>query len=272
VSGRADALCEASGVSFGYDGRAVFREVSFAVGPGELVALCGPNGAGKSTLLRLLLGLHRPSAGEVRLGGAPVAALSRREIARRAALLPQDGPADLPLTVRQAVTLGRLPHLPRFQLESEGDVAAVARALALTDTAALAERPVTELSGGERQRVHLARALAQEAPLLLLDEPIAGLDLSHQLQALDLLRASADTGRGALVALHDLSLAARRCDRMLLLAEGGLRADDAPAAVLTPETLARHFAVRAEVRLDAHRRPFVLPYEAIDVRARRDPS
>jgi iron complex transport system ATP-binding protein len=256
-------LCQAIGLSFGYGARPVFRDVGFAVGPGELVALCGPNGAGKSTLLRLLLGLHMPSAGSVRLGGELVGRLSRRQIARRAALLPQDAPADLPLTVREAVALGRLPHLERFQTESEADLDAVARALALTDTAALADRPVTEISGGERQRVHLARALAQEAPLLLLDEPIAGLDLSHQLQALDLLRATVDTGRGALVALHDLSLAARRCDRMLLLAEGALRADAAPAEVLTPETLARHFGVRAEVRTDSAGHSFVLPYETV---------
>ena len=268
----ADPLCEAAGVSFGYGARAVFRDVSFAVGRGELVALCGPNGAGKSTLLRLLLGLHTPSSGAVRLGGAPVDGLSRREIARRAALLPQDAEIDLPLTVREAVALGRLPHLDRFEVESEADLAAVARALALTDTASLADRPVTEISGGERQRVHLARALAQEAPLLLLDEPIAGLDLAHQLQAFDLLRATVDTGRAALVALHDLSLAARRCDRMLLLAEGGLRADAAPPTVLTPGILARYFAVRAEVRIDGAGRPYVLPTATIADPAAEDPS
>jgi iron complex transport system ATP-binding protein len=259
----AEVLVEASGVGFGYGGRPVLAQVAFAIRAGELVALCGPNGAGKSTLLRLLLGLHIPSAGEVRLGGAPVAALSRREIARRAALLPQDAPVDLPLTVREAVALGRLPHLDRFQPESAADAEAVVRALAATDTAGLAGRPVAELSGGERHRVHLARALAQEAPLLLLDEPIAGLDLSHQLQALDLLRATVDAGRGALVALHDLSLAARRCDRMILLAAGRIQADDRPAVVLTPETLARVFSVRAEVRRDAEDRPFVLPHEAL---------
>jgi iron complex transport system ATP-binding protein len=256
-------LCRASGLGFGYGARTVFQNVSFAVAPGELVALCGPNGAGKSTLLRLLLGLHAPSAGAVHLGGAPVGTLSRRQIARRAALLLQDAPFELPLTVREAVALGRLPHLERFQAESEADRAAVERALSLTDTVALADRPLTEISGGERQRVHLARALAQAAPLLLLDEPIAGLDLSHQLQALDLLRATVDGGRGAVVALHDLSLAARRCDRMLLLAEGALRADAPPAEVLTPEILARYFGVRAEVRTDGAGRPFVLPYETV---------
>jgi iron complex transport system ATP-binding protein len=263
VTGAVTTLVEAEGVGFGYGARTILEEISLAIRPGELVALCGPNGAGKSTLLRLLLGLHIPSAGQVRLGGASIGALSRRQIARRAALLPQDAPVDLPLTVREAVALGRLPHLDRFQPEGAADAEAVERALAATDTAALGARPVTELSGGERQRVHLARALAQEAPLLLLDEPIAGLDLAHQLQTLELLRAIVDRGRGALVALHDLSLAARRCDRMILLAGGKIRADDAPSVVLTPETLATVFGVRAEVRLDGDGRPFVLPHEPL---------
>jgi iron complex transport system ATP-binding protein len=252
-------LVVVEGLGFGYGRRPVFADVSFAIRPGELVALCGPNGAGKSTLLRLLLGLHRPQAGTVTLGGAPLAGLTRREIARRAALLPQDAPADLPLTVREAVALGRLAHLGRFQAASAADDEAVTRALAATDTAAFAARPVTDLSGGERHRVHLARALAQEAPLVLLDEPIAGLDLAHQLQALDLMRATVDAGRGAVVALHDLSLAARSCDRMLILADGGLRVDATPAEVLTSDNLRRYFSVAADVRTDDRGRPIVVP-------------
>jgi iron complex transport system ATP-binding protein len=262
VTVRGAPLVEVGRLAFTYGARPVLRDVSFAVGAGELVALCGPNGAGKSTLLRLLLGLHAPTAGEIRLGGAPLAGLSRREIARRVALLPQDAPGDLPLTARDAVALGRLAHLDRFQPESAADDAAVARALAATDIAALAGRPVAELSGGERQRVHLARALAQEAPLLLLDEPIAGLDLAHQLATLDLLRALADDprrGRGVLVALHDLSLAARCCDRMILLAGGAVRIDAPPAEVVTPALLAEVFGVRAEVVRDRAGRPLVVP-------------
>jgi iron complex transport system ATP-binding protein len=252
------ALLAAHGLSFGYPGREVLRDVTFSLPAGELVALCGPNGAGKSTLLRLLLGLHAPAAGRVELGGRPLSALSRREIARRAALLPQESPAELPLTAREVVALGRLPHLGRFQPESAADHAAVASALEATDTAGLAERPLTELSGGERHRVHLARALAQGAAVLLLDEPVAGLDLAHQLQALDLLRATVGAGQAAIVALHDLSLAAR-CDRVLVLAGGGLRADAPPAEVLTPETLARHFGVRAEILRDGAGHPHVVP-------------
>jgi len=250
-------LIEISHLTFGYHGAPVLRDISFAVGAGELVALCGPNGAGKSTLLRLLLGLHAPSSGTVTLAGNPLASLTRREIARHAALLPQDAPTDVPLSVREAVSLGRLPHLGRLQPETAADVDAVARALAATDTAALADRPITELSGGERHRAHLARALAQEASLLLLDEPIAGLDIAHKLAAMDLLRATADAGRAVVVALHDLALAARRCDRMLLLAGGVLDADAPPAEVLTAETLARVFGVRADVRSDAAGRPLI---------------
>ena len=257
------SLMEAADVTFGYRGAPVFRDVSFAIGAGELVGLCGPNGAGKSTLLRLLLGLHAPSAGRVTLAGRPLAALSRREIARHVALLPQDAPADVPLSVREAVSLGRLPHLGRLQPETAADVEAVARALDATDATALADRPITELSGGERHRVHLARALAQEAPLLLLDEPIAGLDIAHQLAAMDLLRATAGAGRAVVVALHDLALAARRCDRILLLAGGALRADARPAEVLTPETLAGVFGVRADVRLDGAGRPVIDVLDAI---------
>ena len=260
-------LVRGEGLTFGYENRVVFRNVTFELRPGELVALCGPNGAGKSTLLRVLVGMQRSHAGQVLLGGDPVGRLSRREIARRAALLPQDAPAELPLTVRESVALGRLPHLGRFETEGKADVAAVDRALEATDTAALANRPVTDLSGGERHRVHLARALAQEAPLVLLDEPTAGLDLAHQLQALDLLRATVDQGRGALIAIHDLTLAARSCDRLLLLAEGELRADGPPEEVLTPETLARFFAVRATVERDERGRPIVVPLEALASRA-----
>jgi iron complex transport system ATP-binding protein len=256
-------LVMAVGLTFAYGERVVFRDVRFQIRPGELVALCGPNGAGKSTLLRLLVGLQRAADGHVVLGADSVERLSRREIARRAALLPQDAPAELPLTVREAVSLGRLSHLRRFESESAADADAVERALAATDTAALADRPVTELSGGERHRVHLARALAQEAPLVLLDEPIAGLDLAHQLQALDLLRATVDRGRAALIAIHDLSLAARTCDRMLLLADGALQADGPPVDVLTPAHLARFFSVRAVVERDERGRPFVVPIEAL---------
>ena len=169
-------------LDFGYPGRPVLRGVGFAARAGEIIALCGPNGAGKSTLLRLILGLLPARAGRVLLGGDAVSALPRREIARRAALLMQDSPLDLPMSARAVVALGRLPHLRRFQAEGADDSAAIDAALDLTDTRSFADRRVTELSGGERHRVQLARALAQETPLLLLDAPPASLDVAHPLQ------------------------------------------------------------------------------------------
>jgi iron complex transport system ATP-binding protein len=256
-------LVSVEALGFAFPDRPVLRDVTFSADAGQVIGLCGPNGVGKSTLLRLLLGLLRPSAGQVRLGGDPVAGLDRREIARRAALLLQDSPLDLPLAVRDVVAMGRLPHLRRFQAEGQVDLDAIERAMELTDTRALANRRVTELSGGERHRVQLARALAQQAAVLLLDEPTASLDVAHQLQALNLLRATAAGGRCVLVALHDLSLAARACDRILLLSGGALRADGRPADVLTEENLARFFRVRASIRTDDAGRLLVVPLEPL---------
>ena len=259
-----DEIVRVEALSFGYPGRDVLRGIDFVARAGEVIGLCGPNGVGKSTLLRLILGLLAPRAGRVMLGGDPVTRLERRDIARRAALLMQDGPLELPLSAREVVALGRLPHLRRFEAERPSDQVAIDAAMDLTDTRAFADRRVTELSGGERHRVQLARALAQETPLLLLDEPTASFDVSHQLQAMELLRAAASRGRAVLVALHDLSLAARSCDRILLLGDGRLQADGPPAQAFTEENLARLFRVRARVRTDESGALLVVPLAAID--------
>ena len=253
-------------VDFGYPGRGVLRGITFAARAGEVIGVCGPNGTGKSTLLRLILGLLRPQAGRVCLGGDSVTALDRREIARRAALLMQDSPLELPLLVREVVALGRLPHLRRFETDREADHAAIDAAMELTDTQVLADRRVTELSGGERHRVQLARVLAQDTPLMLLDEPTASFDVAHQLQALRLVRAAAARGRTVLVAMHDLSLAARSCDRILLLGDGRLQADGPPVEALTEENLARLFRVRARVDVDVDGLLNVVPIEPLEDR------
>ncbi len=263
AGGSGTEILRVEGLSFGYPGRDVLAGVEFGARAGEIVGLCGPNGAGKSTLLRLILGLLRPSVGRVMLAGDPVAALARREIALRAALLMQDSPLELPLSAREVVALGRLPHLRRFQAERPSDQAAIDAAMDLTDTRSFADRQVTELSGGERHRVQLARALAQETPLLLLDEPTASFDVAHQLQALQVLRAAAARGRAVLVAMHDLSLAARACDRVILLGEGRLQADGPPAQALTEENLARLFHVRARVRTDEDGQLVIVPVAPI---------
>ncbi len=243
------ALLAAQGLSFAYDGRPVLKGVSLAVDAGEFVGLIGANGSGKTTLLRLLLGFLT-GVGDVVLCGAPLRSLGRRNLAKRATIVPQDTRVDFAFTAREIVAMGRTPYLGRFTPESAKDREAIARAMRQTETETFAERPITELSGGERQRVHLARALAQETQVILLDEPTANLDLTHQFEALQLVRDFTRAGGSAIAAIHDLSLAARFCDRLLLLAEGQIVADGRPEQVVTESNLLRHFALRARVRRD----------------------
>jgi iron complex transport system ATP-binding protein len=243
------ALFTAQNLSFAYDGRPVLKGVSLAVEAGEFVGLIGANGSGKTTLLRALLGLLKAS-GEARLCGDSVWTLNRQEIARRATMVHQDTRVDFAFTSRDIVAMGRTPYLGRFKPESAADKEAIARAMRETGITELAERPVTELSGGERQRVHLARALAQETRVILLDEPTANLDLAHQFEALELVRGFTRAGGAALAAIHDLTLASRFCDRLLLLSGGEIVAAGAPAVVITEKNLEKHFALRARVKFD----------------------
>ena len=210
----------AAGLGFRYASGGGVEDLTFTVEPGEVFGILGPNGSGKSTLVRLLAGLLAPQRGRVELGGEPVASLARREIARRLALVPQEPRFEADFTALEAVLLGRHPHLAGVAFESERDVAITRAALARVDAAALAERPVEELPAGERQRVVMARALAQETPALALDEPSSFLDLRHQVGLFDLVRELAAEGRAVVAVLHDLSLAAEYCDRVLLLDRG----------------------------------------------------
>lgn len=229
----------------------LLTDISFALHRGEVVGVIGPNGAGKSTLLRALCGLLPLSAGRVLLEDCPLSTYSPRDIARRLALLPQLPNFEVAFTVREVALMGRNPHLGRFEVETATDRQLVAEALAAVDVTALAERPITTLSGGERQRVFLARALAQSPLLLLLDEPINNLDIRHQLDLLDLIRRlAAERDLGVLVALHDLTLAARFCDRLLLLDGGRLLAEGSPEQVLTADHLAQSFQIAAQVYRD----------------------
>jgi iron complex transport system ATP-binding protein len=218
--------------------RTVLDGVSLAVNDGEMVGLIGPNASGKTTLMRVLAGLIVPDS------GTATPPLTPAERARSVAYLEQGAQVHWPLAVRRLVALGRLPHLGPFQRPSEADARAIDAALAETDVAALANRPVTELSSGELARVHLARALATAPRVLLADEPVASLDPNHALQVMELLRAQAARG-AVVVVLHDLTLAARFCDRLVLLDRGKVVADGAPMTVLTPETVARIYGVRA---------------------------
>jgi iron complex transport system ATP-binding protein len=227
------------------DGRWIVRDVSLELHGGKLLALMGPNGSGKSTLLRLLGGLWRPSQGAALLDGQKLNSLPRRTIAQQLAYTPQDTHLDFAFTVREVVAMGRHAHLSRFQLEGERDRAAVHEALRRADVAHLAERFVTELSGGERQRVLIARSLATAAPIILLDEPTASLDIAHALDVLELCRALVREDKAVAIALHDLNLAARFADDVALLNDGHLVAHGTASEVLSPETISQVFGVQA---------------------------
>jgi len=234
--------------------------LTLAVERGEWVAILGPNGAGKSTLLRVATGVVRPRSGAVFLGERSVARMTPREIARTAAVVPQEVWMPFPYTALEIVLMGRAPHLGWLGLEGEADYARGLAALARTDAAHLADRPLDTLSGGERQRVLLARAIAQEAPLLLLDEPTTHLDIAHQIHFLDLLRELHREGRTIVTILHDLNLAALYAPRLVLLAGGRLLADGSANEVLTESRLAQAFGARVCLaRHPAVGCPVVLP-------------
>jgi iron complex transport system ATP-binding protein len=235
---------EAVGVTLGR--RPVVRDVSAILGSGTLVGIIGPNGAGKSSLVRAMLGLI-PATGRVLIDGREVKGLPARSVARALAYLPQGATLHWPLTVERLVALGRLPHLAPFSRLSQVDHAAIGAALTRAAALHLRDRPATELSGGERARVMLARALAVGAEGLVADEPLAALDPGHQIDMMEVLTAEARAGALVVAVLHDLTMAARYCDRLLLLDEGRLVADGPPAAILTPGRLRAVYGIEARM-------------------------
>ena len=234
-----------SGLSARYNGTPVIRDISFQSRPGELVGLIGANGAGKTTLLRAAANLM-PFKGTAKLDDRPISNWPKRDLARRLAYLAQGHDAHWPMPVEDVVGLGRLPHMAFLGQPSDADAAAIGRALEKTETTTFARRNVMTLSAGERARVMLARALAVEAPLLLADEPIAALDPYHQLHIMEVLKAEASAGGTVIVVLHDLTLAARFCDRLVLLNGGRIIADGTPDAVLTEKNLAAAYRITVE--------------------------
>lgn len=255
-------VLQASALSVALGGRTILHAIGLEVGRGEVVGLVGPNGAGKTTLVRSLATLQPPTAGEVRILGEPARAFGRGALARAVAYLPQSSPLHWDLTVEDVVMLGRLPHVGVLKDPAEADRAAVAEAMAETDIVSLANRRVGQLSGGERTRVLLARTLAVEAPIVLADEPVAGLDPGHRLDVLDVLCRRAGDGTAVVIVLHDLTLAMRYCGRLVLLSEGRIVAEGAPEDVLTEGNLETCYGVRAH-RGEAGGRPFIVPLERV---------
>lgn len=238
----------ACGITIRRGGVPVVRDAGFAAPAGRVTGLVGPNGAGKSTLVSAIMGLHRPETGTISFGGRDLVALGRRERARLAAYLEQSASTDERVSVADVVALGRIPHARLWSPEpDEQDDRIVAAALERVGMTTFSKRPYASLSGGEQQRVQLARALAQETRLLLLDEPTSHLDIRGQLQALDLLRAEAASGMTVLVVLHDLNLALSRCDWLVVMGGGQVVAEGTPEAILTQDLIASVYGVRASI-------------------------
>ncbi len=233
-----EPVLSVEGVSFRYGARWVLRDLNFQVRQGEILGILGPNACGKTTLVRLLDGVLRPERGRIVLKGRDLRGLRRREIARHVAVVPQETPMLYGFAVMEVVLMGRNPHLPPLGFEGREDVGIALRSLERTNCSGLLDRDVNELSGGERQRVFIARALAQEPEVLLLDEPTVHLDLRHQMEFLDLLvRLNREDGITIVWVSHELNLAAVACERLLLMKGGEIHALGSPEDVLTPASI-----------------------------------
>ena len=258
------------GVRLSLGGRPVLRGVDLTVSRGEVVGLVGANGAGKTTLLRVATRALRPDAGRVLVDGAACDRMSRRDLARAIAVVPQETQIPFAFRVGEMVLMGRSPHLPLLGFEGDSDVELARQAMQRVGIAALADRTLFQLSGGERQLVMIARALAQAPSVLLLDEATAFLDLRHRVDVLRIVREFSAAGGAALVVSHDLNLAARHCDRIALLCAGRIHAVGPPVRVLTVDNLDETFGVRTRIGVGPDGAPVVVVDG--DAAAPRDPA
>lgn len=253
-------VLRAEGLSLGYHRTAVVHDIDLEIAPGRLTVLVGANASGKSTLVRGLARLLTPLAGAVTLDGEDLGRLPSRRVARTVGVLPQSPIAPEGVRVGDLVAHGRYPHRSLFRGHRSDDDAVVAAALAATDSGPLVDRRVDELSGGQRQRVWIAMALAQQPRILLLDEPTSALDIAHQVEVLDVLRAEVTKGTTVVLVMHDLTLAARYADELVVMAQGRIVARGEPVGTLTEDVVEQAFGVRARVLEDPDTgRPVILP-------------
>ncbi len=231
-------MIDVGSVSFRYQKDWVLQDISFQVGRGEFIGVIGPNGSGKTTLLKILYRLLSPQQGEVLFELVPLKRMTRTDIAKRIAVVAQETHLLFPFRVIEIVLMGRSPYLGYLMFESKKDLEIAKKAMEWTEILSLSDRPIDELSGGERKRVFIARALAQEPEVILLDEPTANLDIHHQVEFLDLiLSLNRERGLTIIMATHDMNIASEFCDRLILLREGRIHKMGAPKEVITKETM-----------------------------------
>lgn len=233
-----------SGLSYGVNGKTIVDDVAFEIKRNEFLGIVGPNGAGKSTLLRLLARIINPTAGRILVDGEDISGYEAKELYKKISFLPQTSYFDFPLSVLEVVLTGRYPYLGIFESESEKDVRRAEDCLSLVDLEGFSRRKVTTLSGGEQQRVSIARVLAQETDFIFLDEPSSHLDIHHKFALMELLRSLAQEGKGIVAVLHDLDLASKFCERILVLENGRVAALGEPSRVLSEKLLSSVFKVR----------------------------
>ena len=254
-----------NGIHFYYNSVRALDDVTFKVKDGEVLGIIGPNGSGKTTLLRCINFALRPRTGAVLIDGENISELTRKEIAKNIGVVPQNSTIQFPFTVFDIVSMGRTPHLGRLTRETSEDVAIVRDAMKITDSLHLADRAIDEVSGGEKQRVIIARALAQEPRILLLDEPTLHLDINHQLEVLELVKKIARKNKLIVVFVsHDLNLATRYCDRLVLLASGKIFSMGKPQDVVTPNNIKEVYNIEIEINYSKRIRSFnIIPVSTI---------
>lgn len=252
-------LLKVNNVWAGYQDKVVIRDISLVAQKGEFIGIIGPNGAGKSTLIKTLSRTLRPFKGEIVYGGRDIYEMQANEVARAVAVVPQDTLIVFDFLVRDIVMMGRIPHMKRFKKETEADFRIAERSLELTNTMGLKDRFINELSAGERQRVIIAKALAQEPRLLILDEPTAHLDISHQIEIFNLIKSlSRKEGLTVVSVLHDLNLASEYCDRIILMSEGRIFVEGPPQEVLSYKTIEEVYKTVVVIGQNpASRKPYI---------------